>query len=74
MIFRSILSNASFQRSNSGSSRSNLYVLAPLEWSSSGDFGYKTGGALGAGGGQRSEDLMWFIVSTGNTLNTIAIC
>jgi len=25
--------------------------LAPLERSSSGDFGYETGGALGAGGG-----------------------
>ena len=31
--------------------------LAALERSSSGDFGYETGGALGAGGGQRSEDL-----------------
>jgi hypothetical protein len=28
-----------------------------LERSSSGDFGYETDGALGAGGGQRSEDL-----------------
>ena len=29
----------------------------PLERSSSGDFGYEAGGALGAGGGQRSENL-----------------
>ena len=31
--------------------------LARLERSSSGDFGYEAGCALGAGGGQRSEDL-----------------
>ena len=31
--------------------------LARLEGSGSGDFGYETGGALGTGGGQRSEDL-----------------
>jgi hypothetical protein len=31
--------------------------LALLERSSAGDFGYEAGGALGAGGGQRSEDL-----------------
>jgi hypothetical protein len=31
--------------------------LARLERSSSGDFGYEAGGALGAGGGQRSKDL-----------------
>jgi hypothetical protein len=31
--------------------------LGRLERSSSGDFGYEAGGALGAGGGQRSEDL-----------------
>src|SRR6202011_3985185 len=31
--------------------------LARLERSCAGDFGYETGGALGAGGGQRSEDL-----------------
>jgi hypothetical protein len=31
--------------------------LAPLERSSPGDFGYKTGGALGAGGGERNEHL-----------------
>jgi hypothetical protein len=43
--------------------------LAALERSSSGDFGYETGGALGAGGGQRSEDLpgsraFWGFVTT----------
>ena len=31
--------------------------LAPLERSGTGDFGYETGGALGAGGGERNEDL-----------------
>src|SRR5262245_37549010 len=31
--------------------------LARLERSSSGNFGYEAGGALGAGGGQRSKDL-----------------
>jgi hypothetical protein len=31
--------------------------LAPLERSSSGDFGYEAGGALGTSGRQRSEDL-----------------
>ena len=34
-----------------------LARLAPLEGSGSGDLGYETGGALGTGGGQRSEDL-----------------
>ena len=37
--------------------RAASVCLAALERSSSGDFGYETGGALGAGGGQRSEDL-----------------
>ena len=34
-----------------------IYGLARLERSSSGNFGYEAGGALGTGGGYRSEDL-----------------
>ena len=50
---RSIAASEQAQKRGAGAST----CLARLERSSAGEFGNEAGGALGAGGGQRSEDL-----------------